>query len=420
MRGVPVLRIARVLAALAMIAGAGCAGRGTPGVPAAPAMGAPQADDVEANLASGQYFRACAHLVLGQWRCMAMGLRDQSQVPMSEDAGNGSVRGYGPAQLQAAYNITDAAKRRPSGRVAVVEMGGYPALEQDLAVYRHHFNLPPCDVASGCLEIVNEHGNRSHLPPLNKEWLSEQALDVDMVSANCPKCRILVVEATTSLFKAELTAAKKQPIAISNSWAGFEYPQERRAIMRVFYHPGMAITAAAGDGGYGTLFPAAAYSLTAVGGTELKPANNARGFSERAWSHVSSGCSHYVAPPKWQIPLEKQLGGCTNRMVSDVAYDASPGTGVAVYESMQGDGERPGWQVWGGTSVGAPAIAAMYALSGKTGRIPARLLYLKPSALYDITEGGFQGLCPLTYLCKAQAGYDGPTGNGTPNGLGAF
>ena len=104
---------------------------------------------------------------------------------------------------------------------------------------------------------------------------------------------------------------------------------------------------------------------------------------------------------------------------NDVAYDGDPKTGVAVYETTPGDGLPPGWQVWGGSSVGAPAIAAIYALSGDTKGIPASLAYANPGALFDITSGS-NGTCAPAYLCTAEAGYDAPSGLGTPNGLGAF
>ena len=93
---------------------------------------------------------------------------------------------------------------------------------------------------------------------------------------------------------------------------------------------------------------------------------------------------------------------------------------MAVYESIPGDGESPGWQVWGGTSVGSPAIAAIYALSGNTPGIPASLAYANPKDLYDVTSGSNGQCSPYDYLCTGEAGYDGPTGLGTPNGLGAF
>jgi subtilase family serine protease len=375
---------------------------------------------VQAQIASGNFIEACPTMVFGEGRCLTLGLKDTTLAPLSEAGVYGAVRGWGPAQLQAAYNITKDAKDRPGGLVALVEAGGDPHLAKDLAVYRKQFGLPPCDVASGCLRIVNQKGHVKPLPPVLDSWLAEQSLDVDMVSANCPNCKILVVEASTRLGKAEETAARAQPIAISNSWGGPEFKGEKPSEHRLFEHPGIAITASSGDGGYGVIFPSAANTVTSVGGTSLYTAKNSRGYTETVWAGAGSGCSHYIPETTWQAPIEKKLGGCTNRIDSDVSYVANPLTGVAVYESIPGDGEPAGWQVWGGTSVGSPAIAAIYALSGNTPGTPASIAYAHPHDLYDVTKGSNGSCKPYNYLCNGEKGYDGPTGLGTPNGLGAF
>ncbi|HET6274581.1 MAG TPA: hypothetical protein VFE16_01420 [Candidatus Cybelea sp.] len=374
---------------------------------------------VTRQIATGAYIPACPALTFGEARCLAIGLRDTSRAPRSERGQAGSVQGWGPSQLQAAYNITQAAKKNPGGLVAVVEAGGYPKLNADLEVYRKQFGLPPCNTHNHCLEIVNQSGKKKPHPPIIKGWLAEQALDVDMVSANCPNCKILVVQASTSLGKAERTAAKFHPMAISNSWGGSEFKGEKPSQERLFHHPGIAITASSGDGGYGVIFPSAANTVTSVGGTSLFTAQGSRGYSETVWGGAGSGCSQYIPESTWQAPIEQQLGGCTNRIDADLAYEADPETGVAVYESLAGDGEAPGWQVWGGTSVGSPAIAAIYALSGNTAGIPASIAYANPSDLYDVTSGN-NGSCVPSYLCTGEIGYDGPTGLGTPNGVGAF
>jgi subtilase family serine protease len=404
---------------------AGCSGGMTPstvpqsgGNPAA-AQRIESAVYVQQQIAAGNFIPACRNIVFGEGRCLALGLKDMSQAPRSEAGANGSVSGYGPAQLQAAYNIASAAKGK-GGLVAVVEAGGDPKLASDLAVYRKQFGLPPCDRASGCLRIENQEGRLQPHPAVINGWLAEQSLDVDMVSANCPNCRILVVEASTSLGDAERTAAQAHPVAISNSWGGGEFKGENPSEHRLFDHPGIAITASSGDGGYGVIFPSAANTVTAVGGTTLRTSTNSRGYTETVWSGAGSGCSQYIPEDSWQLPIEQQLGGCSNRIVADVAYIANPQTGVAVYESTPGDGENPGWQVWGGTSVGSPAIAAIYALSGNTAGIPAKLAYENPSALYDVTSGSNGSCAPYDYLCTGEVGYDGPTGMGTPNGTGAF
>ena len=181
----------------------------------------------------------------------------------------------------------------------------------------------------------------------------------------------------------------------------------------------MVITASAGDAGYGVSYPAASPFVTAVGGTSLTPSASPRGWSESVWGSSSggegtgSGCSADSAKPSWQSDT-----GCARRTVGDVAADADPGTGVAVYDTY----DQRGWLEVGGTSASSPMIAAAYALAGPpaAGTYPSSYLYAHTANLFDVTSGA-DGSCPAQpYLCTAGPGYDGPTGWGTPNGVAAF
>ncbi len=422
-------KIVRLSAPCIMVALiAGCSGGAGPSSSMVPQKGSGVAfnapplsspDYVQRQIAIGQFIPACNDLVSGGKRCLALGIRDKSQVPLSVGGVNPAVSGYGPAQLQAAYNIAGLAKQKGDGVVAVIEFGGDPNLASDLAVYRKQFGLPPCGKRMKCLRVVNQEGKPSPLPGVNDGWLAEQSLDVDMVSANCPKCKILVVEANSNLDAAAQVAQSFHPSAISNSWGQGEYSSEGSDGATYFSDSGVAITASSGDDGYGTIFPSVLNTVTAVGGTSLRTAGNSRGWSETVWDGAGSGCSQFIPETTWQQPIENQLGGCSNRIVSDVSYIADPNTGVAVYETISGDGEAPGWQVWGGTSVGSPAIAAIYALSKNHPGVPASIAYANPSDLFDVTSGS-NGSCTPAYLCTGEVGYDGPTGLGTPNGVGAF
>jgi subtilase family serine protease len=171
-----------------------------------------------------------------------------------------------------------------------------------------------------------------------------------------------------------------------------------------------------GDSGYGPEYPATSQYVTAVGGTHLtKNTAVSRGWSETVWSGAGSGCSNYIAKPSWQ----SSLTGCSKRIAADVAAVADPNTGVAVYDSY---GSRRGrnWYVFGGTSVAAPIIAGVYALAGNTASINyGSFPYSHTSSLFDITSGS-NGSCSPSYLCTGGAGFDGPTGLGTPNGVGGF
>jgi hypothetical protein len=213
------------------------------------------AASVKEQIANGSLIQACHDLTFGQARCMTLGLRDHSGAPRAKGAGN--VAGWGPADLQAAYNIVDAAKHNPGGTVAVIEAGGNPNLESDLKVYRKQFGLSPCTTVNKCLRILNQRGSKGPLPAVDDAWLAEQSLDVDMVSANCPNCKIVVIQCSTNLYTGIQAASRltPAPVAISNSWGGDEYPNQYRADLSIFNHPGIAITASTGDGGYGTIFP---------------------------------------------------------------------------------------------------------------------------------------------------------------------
>src|SRR5207244_9515099 len=148
--------------------------------------------------------------------------------------------------------------------------------------------------------------------------------------------------------------------------------------------------------------------------TSLARSTNARGWSETAWSGGSSGCSQFFGKPSWQ-----QDTGCAMRTIADVAAIADPQTGVAVYDSVPDSGGHSGWLVFGGTSVGAPLIAGVYALAGNASTAGPGYPYSHTGSLHDITSGS-NGICTPTYLCTAGTGYDGPTGLGTPAGTGAF
>ena len=162
----------------------------------------------------------------------------------------------------------------------------------------------------------------------------------------------------------------------------------------------MAITASSGDDGYGVEWPAASTKVIAVGGTSLYTAANPRGFTETAWDGAGSGCSAYEPKPAWQTDSD-----CAKRAVADVAAVADPYTGVAVYDG--------GWDVYGGTSAAAPIVAAAYALTGSAASTSS-FAYDHTDWFNDVTSGS-NGSCTFTYLCTALAGFDGPTGLGTPN-----
>jgi subtilase family serine protease len=355
-------------------------------------------------------------------RCLAIGVTvapGSSQIRTTKT----QVGGLGPADIQSAYNLPANAGK--GSTVAVIEAGNYPHIDADLAVWRKNFGLQPCTEASGCLTVVNQHGG-STLPHRRNGWSIETALDVDSVSAACPNCKILVVEAKDAHKKdlgiGDATAAKMGAVAASNSWKIPEFQGEDQGQwIKYFSAPGVAFTASSGDGGHTDQvtigYPAGLPTVLAIGGTYLAKADNKRGWTETVWSGAGSGCGVYVPKPSWQTDK-----GCTMRSTADVSADASPTSGLAVYHTdPNGEG---GWSVYGGTSLSSPIIAAVYGLAGNSKSLGSKIaphLYANAKHLYDVTQGS-NGTCPKQwkYICNARKGYDGPTGLGTPNGLGAF
>jgi subtilase family serine protease len=364
---------------------------------------------------------ACAlDLRAGFSHCQLKLLGNLSHKPKAAAAPAG---GYGPSDLQSAYAL-------PSGSagagqtVAIVDAFDDPSAESDLANYRSTYGLPACSTANGCFKKVNQAGVQGSYPSGNQGWGVEISLDLDMVSAACPQCHILLVEASSNsnanLYAAVDTAARLGANAISNSYGGSESSSDTSANSH-FNHPGSAITVSSGDSGYGLEFPAASPYVTAVGGTTLTRASNARGWSESAWSGAGSGCSAYEAKPSWQTD-----SGCSRRTVADVSAVADPNSGVNVYDSYCSGLNKllgncfSGWGVVGGTSASAPIIASVYALAGNASTVNyGSFPYSHGSALNDVTSGS-NGNCGGSYLCTAGAGFDGPTGLGTPSGTGGF
>ena len=355
--------------------------------------------------------RVCPGAAFAQARCHSLIRVDDAGTPLATSVPSG----YGPADLRIAYGLTSASLIGGTGQtIAIVDAFDDGNAESDLAVYRSQFGLPPCTTANGCFRKVDQNGGTNY-PRGDQGWAEEISLDLDMASAICPNCKILLVEARNNSF-ANLAAAVDRAAAlgatvISNSYGGSEYSTEVNDQSH-YNHPGVAITVSSGDNGYGVEFPAASQYVTAVGGTTLKRDASARGFTETVWSGAGSGCSAYVAKPSWQSDA-----GCSRRTVADVSAIADPNTGVAVYDTFR---LHPGgWLVFGGTSVSAPLIGAVYALAGNASSLNyGSFSYSNTGSLFDVLSGT-NGSCG-SYLCGGRTGYDGPTGNGTPNGLGAF
>jgi uncharacterized protein (TIGR03382 family) len=323
--------------------------------------------------------------------------------------------GFGATDLQAAYKIPSTITGTPT--VAIVDAYGYTALESDLAQYRTQYGLPACTSASGCLKIVNQTGTATPLPaqpPTTDDWTIETALDIDMVSAACPQCKILVVQATddqgNGLDVAQNAAATLGATVISNSWGGPEQAGQSLDGEELYFdHPNLAVFVSAGDAGYddagqGPDYPGTSSHVIAVGGTHMVKDASTRGWTETAWTSGGSACSLSITKPAYQTN-----SGCQFKATTDIASVGDPQTGVAVYNSRNG-----GWTVVGGTSASSPFVAAIFAATGNGTQTSGQFVKDNAAKLYDVT-GGTNGTCPNAILCRAGVGWDGPTGYGTPN-----
>jgi hypothetical protein len=361
-----------------------------------------------------------------------------------------------PADLRQAYGVTSAATSDGTGKtVAVVDAWHDPTIATDLRQYRADYGLPACASSSGtgtgpgCLTILNQNGAASPLPstpptsPVNEvSWEFETAIDVEMVSAICPNCHIDLFEANTANLPDLGTAENSAAVAakfVSNSWASTigeypgEYPGESVFDTKYFNHPGVAITVASGDYGYGATYPGSSQLVTSVGGTYLNRTSSGT-WTQTVWdgqgtglgTGTAAGCSSGEPEPAWGLNASGSLASslCANRTQNDVAAVADAPDGVQIVSS---DPMCEGFCQAYGTSVAAPIIAAMYALAGTpvSGTYPASYLYQDPSDLTHITSGS-DGTCESSrqYLCNAahslSDGYNGPTGLGTPDGIAAF
>jgi subtilase family serine protease len=348
----------------------------------------------------GPAIRVCGDVAKGFARCQAW-LRTDIRGDIAPD----TPGGYAPSDLQSAYGLTSASQSIGGGEtVAIVDAYDDPNVASDLDAYRLRFGLPACTQSNGCFT------KQKFTAQTNNGWAGEESVDVDMVSAICPNCKIVLVEAASTSM-ADLSTAERYATAhaqyVSNSWSGDEgtttYDGDYRVSCGV-------IAAATGDAGYNSTaqWPAILPNVVGVGGTSLTSVSPP---AETAWVRAGSGCSKIYEKPAFQANVKT---GCSMRAEADVSAVADPRTGVAVYDTYH----QSGWVVFGGTSVATPIVASLFALAGNGSADAAENLYSHAANLNDVTSGS-NGACGAP-LCVAGPGWDGPTGLGAPKGTAAF
>uniref|UniRef100_UPI003F499BA8 S53 family peptidase n=1 Tax=Actinomadura sp. CA-154981 TaxID=3240037 RepID=UPI003F499BA8 len=419
-RGRRVLTLMAALVVTAAMAGTAGAAPAVPG-------GAPVRSPWASLPGKGTGRNACDAPPPGHAACLAIVTSVPVRGPDRRDAGGATEEphAYFAADLQDAYKLPSSLLGSRQ-TIAIVAAFDNPNAEDDLAVYREANGLPKCDEDFPCFRKVDQRGGTEYPQP-EQGWGLEIALDLQMASAACPNCRLLLVEADDSSF-ANLTAAVDTAVrlgadVVSNSYGSLGEFSTQMAFAKHYDHPGTVMVAASGDSGLGAGVPAVFGGVIAVGGTTLTREGDR--WTETAWNSAGSACSAYVPKPSWQ---RDRL--CDKRAVADVAAVADPAAPVAVYDTFG----PPGWVAMGGTSAAAPLIAGVYALAGNADTVdPGARLYAEAAKkardgrpnLLDIT-GGFEGFpepngfCGGGYLCTPGRGYDGPSGLGAPNGIGAF
>ncbi len=435
--------------AITVVAAATCvlpsvtAASATPGAEAATASATAQANQIRQEVRSGTLLRTHGvHKVCAACDAEVVTTAKGSTRPLS----TAQASGYGPGDLDSAYNLPTSSTS--TATIAIIDAGVDGNLESDLDTYRSNYGLPECTSDNGCLTLENYTGGAQPAPQTGGDGASaeediavETSLDVDLASAACPTCHILEIsvpwedgendnDTSTGDFStavATAVAAGASSVSISYGYTATSNSTSG-ADLADFDAPGVAIEASTGDSGFNggthTSWPSDLPTVIGVGGTTLNGPGD-----ETAWSDGGSGCETDFSAANGQPAAV--TADCGNALaVADVASDADPNTGVAVYDSYAPSSGQPAdWTVVGGTSASSPFIAGLFANAG----IPAGLngpntLYAAPSSDFNnITSGNneandqcanYPALSPA--VCNAGPGWNGPTGLGTPNGLGAF
>ena len=320
--------------------------------------------------------------------------------------------GITPAQIKAAYGLPATGGK---GTIAIIGAYDSKTVEKDLETFSKQFNLPACSTTKCFEKHLMDKSMKS-----DDGWALEAALDVEWAHAIAPAAKILLVEAKSAtgpdLMKAvDYARGRKDVVAISMSWGGSEFSDELK-YETSFKSDRIAFFASSGDSGSKVSWPASSPNVIGVGGTTLTLKSDGSIGSEKAWAGSGGGVSKFEAEPAFQSKYDVKKAK-SMRAVPDVAYNADPKTGFAVYKGATASTTATaknagGWYQLGGTSAGAPQWAGIQALGGSI--TLAKLYADKNSAgkyFRDITSGK-NGSC--TYYCVARKNYDYVTGLGSP------
>lgn len=291
---------------------------------------------------------------------MHVNLTHVSTQGSSTYTGNGLT----PQMVRTAYDFGTTGNEGAGQTIAIIDAYDAPNIAGDLATFDRQFGIAGQNTGSkgtvgsvyNFFSKVNQTGGAA-VPSANGGWAQEISLDVEWAHAMAPAANIVLVEAnssSTTNLMAAVNYAKTVASVVSMSWGGLENKGDL-AYDASFAAPGVTFVASSGDNGGQRDWPAMSPNVVAVGGTTLNTSSTGTYVSESGWSGSGGGTSAVEAKPAYQSALTPAM-----RSGPDVAYDADPGTGFAVYDSYKATG-LVGWQVYGGTSCGAPQWAALIA-----------------------------------------------------------
>lgn len=367
-----------------------------------------------------------------------------------------TVTTYTPAQIRAAYGLpalppstaglsaTQAAQLGAGQTIYIVNAKHDPNIVAELAAFNAQFGLPTCTTRTlaanaslplaaasktGCELVVAYSTSAGALtataPAYDSGWATEIALDVQWAHATAPLARLVLIEApdagVASLSRAVALANRMGAGVVSMSFGAAE-GSWTSSYDSVFTGSGMSYLAATGDDGMAVSWPSVSSRVVGVGGTTLAySGSGAR--AETTWSGTGGGTSAHVALPSYQ---SGSVGGYARRTVADVAFNADPNSGQYVAIINPGT-TTTRWMSAGGTSLATPQWAGLLAVANAMRVASGKAVLGQPhAALYqqigavptqysvafkDVSTGS-HGSCTQ---CAARAGYDVPTGWGTPN-----
>jgi hypothetical protein len=333
-------------------------------------------------------------------RCHALVVTDRRGNPRAGSA----PQGLSPQTIRSAYGFP--AEGGAGETVAIVDAYDDPTAETDLNAFSAEFGLPSCTTANGCFAKVDQRGGAIY-PRKDQGWALEISLDVQWAHAIAPGAKILLVEAESNSFANLLAAedyAKAHADYVSNSWGGSEFGGEA-AYDSHFKRAGVSFFVSAGDAGLPAEYPSASPGVISVGGTTLHFDKEGNLTGETGWSKGGGGCSAYESANPAQSGFsgygQVKCGG--RRATPDVALDADPSSGVAVYDSTKYYGQT-GWFAVGGTSASTPMWAGRSAVEGAV--VDAAYVYGSSIGFRDIVSGNNGAACLTGFdLCSGRGSW---------------